>query len=321
MIRPALPADARAIAEVHVQSWQCAYRDLLPHAFLDALSVEKRQAMWAESLAKGAPSLLVAEVDDRIVGFSAFGICRDSGAASCNHELWAIYLAPSHWSTGAGRQLWLTSRAAMAARGAARISLWVLAGNERAIRFYSAAGFQPETASTRTFAMGGAQVQEIRYVLQDAGGPAPASAARAAAGRESQPLDFAGKPVTRRLISSGSTFEQEIGYSRAVVDGEWVFVSGTTGFDYATMTIRDGVVEQAEQCLLNIGAALAEAGASFADVVRVTYVLPRADDFPACWPVLRKYFGESRPAAMMISAGLADPRMKIEIEVTARKRT
>ncbi|GAA4357480.1 hypothetical protein GCM10023165_51430 [Variovorax defluvii] len=126
--------------------------------------------------------------------------------------------------------------------------------------------------------------------------------------------------MTRRLISSGSTFEQEIGYSRAVVDGDWVFVSGTTGFDYATMTIRDDVVEQAEQCLRNIGAALGEAGASFADVVRVRYILPRTEDFPPCWPVLRKYFGEVRPAATMISAGLADPRMRIEIEVTARRR-
>ena len=126
--------------------------------------------------------------------------------------------------------------------------------------------------------------------------------------------------MTRRLISSGSTFEQEIGYSRAVVDGDWVFVSGTTGFDYAAMTIPEGIVEQAEQCLRNIGAALAEAGASFADVVRVNYVLPEAGDFPPCWPVLRKYFGECRPAAMVISAGLADPRMRIEIEVTARKR-
>lgn len=126
--------------------------------------------------------------------------------------------------------------------------------------------------------------------------------------------------MTRRLISSGSPFEAEIGYSRAVVDGEWVFVSGTTGFDYATMTISDDVATQAEQCLRNIGAALAQAGASFADVVRVTYVLPRAEDFPACWPALRQAFGESRPAAMMISAGLLDARMKIEIEVTARKR-
>jgi enamine deaminase RidA (YjgF/YER057c/UK114 family) len=121
----------------------------------------------------------------------------------------------------------------------------------------------------------------------------------------------------RKLISSGSTFEQQIGYSRAVVVGDWVFVSGTTGFDYAAMTISDSVVEQAEQCLKNIEAALKEAGASMKDVVRVTYVLPDGEDFELCWPVLRKYFGEVRPAAMMISAGLADPRMKIEIEVTA----
>jgi len=125
--------------------------------------------------------------------------------------------------------------------------------------------------------------------------------------------------MARRLISSGSTFEADIGYSRAVVDDDWVFVSGTTGFDYAAMTVAEGLIEQTEQCLKNIGAALAEAGASFEDVVRVTYVLVDAADFPTCWPVLRKYFGAVRPAAMMISAGLADPRMKIEIEVTARK--
>jgi enamine deaminase RidA (YjgF/YER057c/UK114 family) len=126
--------------------------------------------------------------------------------------------------------------------------------------------------------------------------------------------------MTRRLISSGSTFERDIGYSRALVDDDWVFVSGTTGFDYSTMTVAEGVIEQAEQCLKNIEAALAEAGAGFADVVRVNYILPNAADFPACWPVLRKYLGAVRPAATMISAGLADPRMKIEIEVTARKR-
>lgn len=127
--------------------------------------------------------------------------------------------------------------------------------------------------------------------------------------------------MTRRLISSGSPFEDQIGYSRAVVDGDWVFVSGTTGFDYSTMSIPEGVVEQAQQCLKNIDAALREAGASMRDVVRVNYVLPNGADFEACWPVLRQYFGEVRPAAMMISAGLLDPRMKIEIEVTARKRT
>ena len=123
--------------------------------------------------------------------------------------------------------------------------------------------------------------------------------------------------MTRQLISSGSTFEQEIGYSRAVVAGDWVFVSGTTGFDYSSMTIAEGLVEQTEQCLKNIAAALQQAGAGLADVVRVTYVLPNGAEFPTCWPVLRKYFGEVRPAATMISAGLADPRIRIEIEVTA----
>jgi enamine deaminase RidA (YjgF/YER057c/UK114 family) len=127
--------------------------------------------------------------------------------------------------------------------------------------------------------------------------------------------------MTRQLISSGSTFEAEIGYSRAVVDGEWVFVSGTTGFDYSTMSIAPSLVGQTEQCLKNIEAALRQAGSSLADTVRVTYILPNAAEFPESWPVLRKYFGEVRPAATMISAGLADPRMRIEIEVTARKRS
>jgi enamine deaminase RidA (YjgF/YER057c/UK114 family) len=125
--------------------------------------------------------------------------------------------------------------------------------------------------------------------------------------------------MSRKLISSGSPFEERIGYSRAVVDGDWIFVSGTTGFDYSTMRISDSILEQAEQCFKNIDAALSQAGSSLEDVVRVTYIVPNAVDFEQCWPVLRKYFGEVRPAATMISAGLADPRMKIEIEVTARK--
>jgi enamine deaminase RidA (YjgF/YER057c/UK114 family) len=126
--------------------------------------------------------------------------------------------------------------------------------------------------------------------------------------------------MTRRLISSGSKFEQDVGYSRAVVDGEWVFVSGTTGFDYRSMTISDNLLEQTEQCLKNIGSALHEAGADFSDVVRVNYIVPKAERFPDCWPVLRKYFATIRPAMTMISAGLLDPRMQIEIEVTARLR-
>jgi len=126
--------------------------------------------------------------------------------------------------------------------------------------------------------------------------------------------------MTRRLISSGSTFEDQIGYSRAVVDGDWVFVSGTTGFDYTTMTIADGIEAQAEQCLANIEAALAQAGLGLGDIVRITYIVPEAREFEQCWPVLRRYLGEARPAATMISAGLLDPRMRIEIEATAKAR-
>ena len=126
--------------------------------------------------------------------------------------------------------------------------------------------------------------------------------------------------MNRERISSGSTFEAQIGYSRAVVAGDWIFVSGTTGFDYATMSISEDLLEQTEQCLKNIESALQQANSSLKDVVRVTYVLPNGAEFEQCWPVLRKYFGDVRPAAMMISAGLADPRMRIEIEVTALKQ-
>jgi enamine deaminase RidA (YjgF/YER057c/UK114 family) len=123
----------------------------------------------------------------------------------------------------------------------------------------------------------------------------------------------------RQHISTGSTFEEQIGYSRAVVDGDWVFVSGTTGFNYSDMSISADVVVQAEQCFQNVEAALKKANASLKDVVRVTYMLPIGADFERCWPVLRRHFGDVRPAATMLCVGLLDPRMKIEIEVTARK--
>jgi len=122
-----------------------------------------------------------------------------------------------------------------------------------------------------------------------------------------------------QLISSGSPFERDMAYSRALVDGDWIFVSGTTGYDYTTMTISDDVAAQADQCFRNIAKALEQAGASLANVVRVHYILPNAADLPQCWPAMRKHLGEVRPAATMFSAGLADPKMKIEIEVTARR--
>ena len=125
--------------------------------------------------------------------------------------------------------------------------------------------------------------------------------------------------MSRERISQGSEFEQTIGFSRAVVDGRWVFVAGTTGFDYSTMTISDDIVEQVDQTLANIHDALTRAGSGPDDVVRVRYLLANGDDFEACWPSLRRFFGEARPAAKMMVAGLQDPRMKIEIEVTAFK--
>ncbi len=125
--------------------------------------------------------------------------------------------------------------------------------------------------------------------------------------------------MARTLVSSGSEFESRIGYSRAVVDGDYVFVSGTTGYDYGNMTISDEVVEQAEQCFRNIEAALAQAGSAMTDVVRVTYILPDRDDFKACWPVCQSWLGEVRPAATMFEARLLNDAIRIEIQVTARR--
>jgi enamine deaminase RidA (YjgF/YER057c/UK114 family) len=124
----------------------------------------------------------------------------------------------------------------------------------------------------------------------------------------------------RQLISSGSPFEAEAGYSRAVVDGEWIFVAGTTGFDYQQMTIADDPAEQARQAFRNIEKALVEAGGGLSDVVRVRYYVPNPADWPAIVPVLGEIFGTIRPAATALFCGLVDPRMKIEIEVTARRK-
>jgi enamine deaminase RidA (YjgF/YER057c/UK114 family) len=122
-----------------------------------------------------------------------------------------------------------------------------------------------------------------------------------------------------RHISSGSSFEALAGYSRAVVDGDWIHVSGTTGFDYRDMSIVDDAVQQTHQCFSNISAALAQAGASLDDVVRVRYLFTDARLFDHVAPVFGHYFARARPAATAMVVGLIDPRMKIEIEVTARR--
>lgn len=124
--------------------------------------------------------------------------------------------------------------------------------------------------------------------------------------------------MARKLISSDSVFESRIGYSRAVVDGDYVFVSGTTGYDYQTMSISSDVVQQAEQCFRNIETALVAAGSSLQNIVRIRYLFPDRADFEPCWPVFQKYLGTVRPAATMLVAGLLDDAMKLEIEVTAR---
>ena len=124
--------------------------------------------------------------------------------------------------------------------------------------------------------------------------------------------------MTRRLISSGSSFEALAGYSRAVVDGDWVHVSGTTGFDYTSMTIAEDVIAQTQQCFTNIQSALQQTGLSLDDVVRVRYLLTDAGFFEMVAPIFGSYFSKARPAATAMVVGLIDPRMKIEIEVTAR---
>ena len=127
--------------------------------------------------------------------------------------------------------------------------------------------------------------------------------------------------MTRRLITTESTFEEEIGYSRAVIQDNWIFVSGTTGYNYNTMTISDDVAEQTEQCFINIQNTLKEADSSLKDVVRITYILQNRNDFKKCWPILKKHLKNIKPAATMFSAQLAEEKMKIEIQVTALKTT
>ena len=121
-----------------------------------------------------------------------------------------------------------------------------------------------------------------------------------------------------RRISTGSPFEAQIGYSRAVVADGWIFVAGTTGYDYDTMTMPATIAEQCANTLKTIAAVLGEAGASLDDVVRVRYIVPDASEWPDCWAITSEAFARARPAATMISAALQEPEMKIEVEVTAR---
>jgi L-amino acid N-acyltransferase YncA len=165
-ISHAIVEDVRAIAEIHVEAWRAAYAGIVPADYLAALSVDKREEMWSACIAAGKPELLLAKAEGAVTGWLSFGRCRDEGSADTVAEVWAIYVRPASWSSGAGRALWLRARELMRAQGFESCSLWVLALNERAIRFYGAAGFVHDGAAPKTFVLGGAQLQEIRMTSQ-----------------------------------------------------------------------------------------------------------------------------------------------------------
>ncbi len=155
--------DARRIAEIHVATWQAAYVGIVPADFLAGLSVDQREAYWRQEIPLGKQQVALAKLGDAVIGWVSYGPSRDADAAPGAAEIWAIYVAPECWSTGAGRQLWVHARAQLVQQGFQSASLWVLANNRRAIDFYEKAGFAPDIASTKEFTLGGATLTEIRY--------------------------------------------------------------------------------------------------------------------------------------------------------------
>jgi ribosomal protein S18 acetylase RimI-like enzyme len=168
-IEQATTDDCRGIAEAHVESWQHAYKGLLPEQYLASLSVPEREAMWRRMQEQQPTHLLVARNAEQVAGFVAFGASRDEGAPKNQGEVWAIYVKPTFWSTGTGRSLWLAASQQLRAEGHSTVSLWVIAGNQRAIRFYERAGFVAEPESRKQFELGGAMLEEVRYVKSYAG--------------------------------------------------------------------------------------------------------------------------------------------------------
>jgi ribosomal protein S18 acetylase RimI-like enzyme len=162
-IRHAVPEDARAVAEIHVDAWRAAYADILPEAFLASLTVSSRQAFWDRFLAENQGDLQVAMEGDRMFGWINTGPCRDEGLARDEAEIWAFYVSPAVWSKGVGRQLWVSARNRLIEQGHRQCHLWVLAQNARAIRFYQAVGFDRDEFTAKTFELGGSMVEEIRY--------------------------------------------------------------------------------------------------------------------------------------------------------------
>jgi ribosomal protein S18 acetylase RimI-like enzyme len=168
-VRPAQSGDARRIADIHVHTWQVAYPGIVPADYLAALSIDNHEAMWRDSIAKGTPELLVALEADVILGWAAFGRSRDEGAEAGVAEIWAIYVDPAHWSRGVGRALWVGARAILRSQGFVSVGLWAFPENERAGKFYRSLGFELEPGSAKQFVLGGASLNEVRYVRRVSG--------------------------------------------------------------------------------------------------------------------------------------------------------
>jgi GNAT superfamily N-acetyltransferase len=162
-VRPATARDAKAIAEIHVATWQAAYKDLMPEDYLNQMTVEKRQAYWREAIEYSEPQLLVATDGDQLVGFVGYDRSRDAKTRSTVGEIWAIYVAPAHWGQGVGLALWDGARDGLKDEGCTQVTMWVLLRNERALQFCEhAAGFKREMPTLKTVDFGTLKLEEIR---------------------------------------------------------------------------------------------------------------------------------------------------------------
>ncbi len=164
LIRDARVDDARRIAEIHVRAWQHGYEGLIPAAVLDGLSIPDRERFWSQCLRSGAPTVLVSEVDEQVVGWLALGASRDADAGPSVAEIYAFYVEPAHWRRGAGRLLWSEAERRLAALRFERIALWVLDGNDRGIKFYESVGCTIDPVGVKVFEQEGTQLREVRYV-------------------------------------------------------------------------------------------------------------------------------------------------------------
>lgn len=170
LIEAATLADCRAVAQLHVDAWRVAYRDLVSAEYLDGLSVERREAMWRDTVTHGPARLLVAKHLSSLLGWVSYGPCRDADATLADGEIWALYVAPAAWSRGVGRALLQEALKRMADAGCVKASLWVMSGNARAIRFYRSAGFRDEAGSEKEFMLGAQMLKEIRLAVELSGG-------------------------------------------------------------------------------------------------------------------------------------------------------